>query len=160
MNQRHLELLVSEDWRMLLKDYLLPFAFGDRSHGDLGDDVLEIGPGPGLTTDLVRVHLVKLTAIELDPALASALSDRLTGTNVSVVEADATAMPFEPARRRDIRSVRVTTCWANAGMWGTFVVTCPEIDVTLAVSIDQAMPGPDFDEGKVLVRALQLVTDR
>ena len=83
---------------MLLKDYLLPFAFGDRSHGDLGDDVLEIGPGPGLTTDLVRVHLVKLTAIELDPALARALSDRLTGTNVSVVEADATAMPFEPAR--------------------------------------------------------------
>ena len=46
MNQKHLELLASDDWRMLLKDYLLPFAFGDRSHGDLGDDVLEIGPAP------------------------------------------------------------------------------------------------------------------
>ena len=79
MNQKHLELLVSDDWRILLKDYLLPFAFGDRSHGDLGDDVLEIGPGPGLTTDLLRGDLVKLTAIELDPELASALSDRLTG---------------------------------------------------------------------------------
>ena len=39
---------------MLLKEYLLPFAFGNRSYGDLGDDVLEIGPGPGLTTDLIR----------------------------------------------------------------------------------------------------------
>ncbi len=98
MNPRHLELLVSEDWRMLLKDYLLPFAFGDLSHGDLGDDVLEIGPGPGMTTDLLRGDLAKLTAIELDPELASALSDRMTGTNVDVVVGDATAMPFESAR--------------------------------------------------------------
>jgi SAM-dependent methyltransferase len=98
MNQRHLDLLVSDDWRMLLRDYLLPFAFGDRSHGDLGDDVLEIGPGPGLTTDLVRGDLVKLTAIEVDPELASALSARLRGTNVDVVEGDATAMPFDTAR--------------------------------------------------------------
>lgn len=83
---------------MLLKDYLLPFAFGDRSYADLGDDVLEVGPGPGLTTDLVRGDLVKLTAIELDPDLAGALADRLRGTNVDVVEGDATAMPFESAR--------------------------------------------------------------
>ncbi len=98
MNQTHLELLASGDWRMLLKDHLLPFAFGDRSHGDLGEDVLEIGPGPGLTTDLLRGDLAKLTAIELDPELASALSGRLKGTNVDVVEGDATAMPFESAR--------------------------------------------------------------
>ena len=43
---------------MLLKDYLLPFAFGDRSYGDLGEDVLEVGPGPGLMTDLIRGDLV------------------------------------------------------------------------------------------------------
>ena len=98
MNQSHLQLLASDDWRILLKDYLLPFAFGDRSYADLGDDVLEIGPGPGLTTDLVRGDLVKLTAIELDPELAGALSNRMRGTNVDVVEGDATAMPFESAR--------------------------------------------------------------
>ena len=89
---------MSDDWRELLKEYLLPFAFGDRSHADLGDDVLEIGPGPGLTTDLVRGHVDKLTAIELDPELAASLSNRLAGTNVDVVEADATAMPFESTR--------------------------------------------------------------
>ena len=98
MNPEHLELLVSDDWRLLLRDYLLPFAFRDLSHGDLGDDVLEIGPGPGLTTDLLRGDLVKLTAIELDPDLASALSARLGGTNVDVVEGDATGMPFDSAR--------------------------------------------------------------
>ena len=89
---------------MLLKDNLLPFAFGDRSHGDLGDDVLEIGPGPGLTTDLLRVDLVKLTAIELDPALASALSDRLTGTNGSA------------PRLVDFSSVRMSPHWKEVVM--------------------------------------------
>ena len=90
--------MASDDWRLLLKDYLLPFAFGDRRYRDLGDDVLEIGPGPGLTTDLIRGGLVNLTAIELDPDLASASSDRMRGTNVDVVEGDGTAMPFESAR--------------------------------------------------------------
>ena len=50
-------------------------------------------------------------------------------------------------------------CWGHAGMWGTFVVTCPKIDVTIAASIDQAMPGPDYDEDKVLERVLQLVVE-
>jgi SAM-dependent methyltransferase len=53
--------------------------------------VLEVGPGPGLTTDLLRHRTSKLTAVELDAELASALADRLAGTNVEVVHADATA---------------------------------------------------------------------
>lgn len=98
MNQAHMELLVSEDWRNLLSDHVLPFAFGPASPADLGSDVIEIGPGPGLTTDLLHDTFAKLTAIELDPQLAAALSVRLAGTNVEVVEADATAMPFQSAR--------------------------------------------------------------
>jgi hypothetical protein len=53
-----------------------------------------------------------------------------------------------------------TTCWGNAGMWGTFVVTCPDIDVTVAVSIDQAMPGPDYNEDDLLSQTFALVTGR
>jgi SAM-dependent methyltransferase len=56
---------------------------------DLGDDVLEVGPGPGLTTDLLRHRVAKVTAVELDDALASALADRLAGTNVEVIHGDA-----------------------------------------------------------------------
>jgi hypothetical protein len=50
------------------------------------------------------------------------------------------------------------TCWSHSGFWGTFVLTCPEIDVTIAASWNQAMPAPDFDEGEGLFkRLLELV---
>ncbi len=32
------------------------------------------------------------------------------------------------------------TCWSHSGFWGTFVLTCPQIDVTIAASWNQAMP--------------------
>ena len=61
---------------------------------DPGEDVLELGPGPGLTTDVLRERAARLTAVEIDPRLASSLQERMKNTNVEVVEADATAMPF------------------------------------------------------------------
>jgi ubiquinone/menaquinone biosynthesis C-methylase UbiE len=65
---------------------------------ELGDDVLEVGPGPGLTTDLLRTRVPRVTAIEIDPGLAEALRQRTLGQGVEVVTGDATAMPFESAR--------------------------------------------------------------
>jgi ubiquinone/menaquinone biosynthesis C-methylase UbiE len=62
---------------------------------DLGANVLEVGPGPGLTTDLLRTTVPRLTALEIDPKLAGALHSRLEGSNVRIVEGDATDMPFE-----------------------------------------------------------------
>lgn len=97
MNLDHLELLRSAGWRDLLRDFIIPFALEGIGLERLGDDVLEIGPGPGLTTDLLRQHVPRLTALELDAGLASELDDRL-GSTVDVVEGDATAMPFESAR--------------------------------------------------------------
>lgn len=64
---------------------------------NLGADVLEIGPGPGLTSDLVRARVHRLTAIEADPALAESLRLRMRDTNVAVVTGDAAAMPFPDA---------------------------------------------------------------
>jgi SAM-dependent methyltransferase len=98
MNRHHMELLVSDEWRQTLENMAFPFAFGESGPDLLGDDPLEIGPGPGLTTDLLRARLARLTSIELDPELAAALRDRLAGTNVTVVEGDATEMPFEDGR--------------------------------------------------------------
>ena len=60
----------------------------------LGDSVLELGPGPGLTTDLLRQRANSLTAIEIDPTLAESLGGRLRGSNVHIVVGDATEMPF------------------------------------------------------------------
>ena len=87
MNDAHLTFLASEDWGRWLDGELLPWLDGV---GDLGDDVLEVGPGPGLTTDRLRSRCRRLTAVELDPELAAALATRMTGTNVEVVCADAT----------------------------------------------------------------------
>lgn len=95
MNREHLELCASEGWRDALRDLIIPYALADAR---LGDDVLEVGPGPGMTTDLLRVDVAKLTAVELDASLATSLTERLRDTNVEVVNADATDMPFDTGR--------------------------------------------------------------
>ena len=73
---------------------MLPWVLGDT---DLGENVLEIGPGPGVTTDWLRERAPHLTCIEIDRALATSLKQRLEGTNVTVVEGDATKIPFPDA---------------------------------------------------------------
>jgi SAM-dependent methyltransferase len=71
------------------------------SSAQLGQNVLELGPGPGLTTDLLRLASQRITAIEVDSKLAESLRSRLRGSNVEVVTGDATAMPFPDAQFSD-----------------------------------------------------------
>ena len=90
MNWFHRHVCRSGRWRRRVKR-LLPWAL----HGvELGDDVLEIGPGPGVTTDLLRGRARRLTALEVDSAAAAALEQRLNGLGVRVVHGDGAAMPF------------------------------------------------------------------
>ena len=95
MNKRHLEVCASAEWAETVENEILPWALNGR---DLGDDVLEVGPGPGLTTDVLRKRVRQLTAVELDHALATALAARMSGNNVSVVHADGAALPFPAGR--------------------------------------------------------------
>jgi SAM-dependent methyltransferase len=88
MNQAHLDFLASPDWARILRTDLLPWI---ERVADLGDDVLEIGPGPGLTTDILRERTTAVTAVEIDDDLAAALTERLAGTNVRVLHGDATS---------------------------------------------------------------------
>lgn len=81
-------------WKRVLEQKIFPWVFADVH---FGEHLVEIGPGPGLTTDLLRQHVQQLTAVELDHVLASRLKRRLAGTNVTVVEHDATIMPFPDA---------------------------------------------------------------
>lgn len=87
MNQHHLDFLASPEWGRWLERELLPWI---DTVGDLGNDLIEVGPGPGLTTDLLRTRVGWVTAVEFDGALAAALAARLAGTNAEVVHADAT----------------------------------------------------------------------
>ncbi len=93
MNDAHLTLCASAEWAALVRDDLLPWVLGDD---DLGDDVLEIGAGPGLVTDLLVARAAAVTAVEIDAHLASALRARLP--QVDVITGDATALPLPDAR--------------------------------------------------------------
>jgi SAM-dependent methyltransferase len=88
VNKRHAELLGTAEWAAFLQDEILPAV----THGvDLGEDLLEIGPGPGAATEWLRHQVRRLVAIELDPEAAAALGERFAGTNVEAVAGDATA---------------------------------------------------------------------
>jgi SAM-dependent methyltransferase len=94
MNRLHRWYCRSDAWAARVRDELPRVLNGV----ELGDEVLEVGPGPGLTTDLLRTRVPCVTAIEIDPRLADALRQRTLGQGVEVVTGDATSMPFEATR--------------------------------------------------------------
>ena len=63
---------------------------------ELGDDVLEVGPGFGPATEVLSRRAARLTALEIDPLLAAPLRARLNG-RARIVEGDGTDMPFPDA---------------------------------------------------------------
>ena len=89
MNVIHRYYCRSGRWRTHL-DELLPWGTDGL---DLGNArVLEVGSGPGQTTDWLRTRTASLTAVEADETDAQALRGRLS--DVSVHHADGTALPF------------------------------------------------------------------
>ena len=89
MNFLHRRLCRSSRWKNRLEKDLLPWVL---ENVDLGRNALEIGPGPGLTTDVLRNRVQHLTCIEVDSAYAGALARRLSESNVTVLCEDATKM--------------------------------------------------------------------
>ena len=95
MNEAH-KACGGDEWRAVVRDHILPGAIGDV---DLGDDVLEVGPGYGATTDVLGASLPKLTAVEIDGELAAMLTDRFASMpSVEIVQGDATALDFPDGR--------------------------------------------------------------
>jgi SAM-dependent methyltransferase len=95
MNDEHLQLCSSAEWAETVRKWIIPWVLDGI---DLGSDVLEVGPGPGLTTDVLRALVPRLTAVEIHSELASSLAARLAGTNVEVMCADATNTQLAPSR--------------------------------------------------------------
>jgi SAM-dependent methyltransferase len=95
MNHAHMEFCSSPQWRAMIEEQILPPVLRDH---DLGDDVIEIGPGPGFTTDVLRRRAARVTAVEIDEVLAERLATRLADTNVEVVRADASRSGLESDR--------------------------------------------------------------
>lgn len=91
MNEEHAELCSSPEWGTYLATGLIPPVLEGV---DLRRDLLEVGPGYGLATDVLHQLVGRLIAIEIDLELSASLARRFQGTNVTIVTGDAAESPF------------------------------------------------------------------
>lgn len=90
MNWIHRRLCKSEKWASAVESSILPWALDGV---DLGDEVLEIGPGFGVTTAVLLRGPGRVTALEVDPGSVGYLRRRFGG-DVRVVHGDGALMPL------------------------------------------------------------------
>jgi SAM-dependent methyltransferase len=93
MNLIHRRICRSEKWADRMRSQVLPWACEDVR---LDGNVLEIGPGYGVTTHWLLEHGARLTAIEIDPGLATDLRSKF-GERVDIHTGDGTELPFADA---------------------------------------------------------------
>ena len=94
MNENHAKVCCSPEWAEYLQTEVLPVVTRDA---DLGESMLEIGPGPGAATDWLRHRVGKLTVVEVDEAAAALLAERYSGTNVAVVTGSGAELGYPDA---------------------------------------------------------------
>lgn len=94
MNRMHAVICSSGRWQQIVEHELLPWGLRGA---ELGDEVLEIGPGFGATTRVLARRPASLTVLELDERYCERLRRELPEA-VTIVQGDATAMPFADAR--------------------------------------------------------------
>ena len=99
----------------MVRDLIIPWALGD---GELGDDVLEVGPGFGATTDVFRERVGRLTVGRDRPgARRRSARPGWPDTNVS------------GHRGRRHRRCRSTTTGSPAARASRCSTTCPAAEL-------------------------------
>jgi len=78
-------------WRLVTERKLLPWILSGYA---LGDHVLEVGAGPGATTDELLRRAGRVTSLEYDSSFVKQLAKRHRNSNVTVVRGDAASLPF------------------------------------------------------------------
>lgn len=92
MNSNHDRVCPSPEWAEYLQSEVLPQVVDGV---ELGTRMLEIGPGPGASTDWLRQRVDHLTALELEEEAAARLAERFADAgNVEVRTGDATQIPW------------------------------------------------------------------
>jgi ubiquinone/menaquinone biosynthesis C-methylase UbiE len=94
VNENHRRLCPSPEWAEFLHTQVLPWL---AERAEIGPELIEVGPGPGASTEWLRHRVRRLVAVELEPAAAGQLRTRFAATNVEVVTADGTDLPFDDA---------------------------------------------------------------
>ena len=78
-------------WRRMTQRQILPWLLNGYS---LGENVLELGAGPGATTEDLQRRCSHVTSLEYDHRFASQLGARYAKTNVCILQGDASSLPF------------------------------------------------------------------
>lgn len=90
MNLMHRRLCSSEDWAKQVREDKIPWSLDGI---ELGDNVLEIGPGFGATTRVLVTKVPRLTAVEVDEKSTEALRREFDG-KARIVHGDGSEMPL------------------------------------------------------------------
>ncbi|MEV0633758.1 class I SAM-dependent methyltransferase [Streptomyces sp. NPDC050619] len=93
MNRAHRKLCSSEKWAQTTKDHILPWAL---EHVELGEDLLEIGPGYGANLRVLVEQVPRVTAAEIDADTVRLLEGKW-GDRARVLHADGAELPFPDA---------------------------------------------------------------
>ena len=88
MNLLHSRICSSAKWAEYVRTGLFPVVLDGV---DLGPEVLELGPGLGVTTRQLASRVPRLTALEIDSRYVERLRAEL---DVEIVHGDAAKMPF------------------------------------------------------------------
>jgi ubiquinone/menaquinone biosynthesis C-methylase UbiE len=91
VNENHAELCSSPGWSAYIQGEVLPSL---TCIAPLGEEMLELGPGPGAATEWLRLRVRRLVAVESDVEAAQLLSARYADTNVEVVRGSACELDF------------------------------------------------------------------
>jgi ubiquinone/menaquinone biosynthesis C-methylase UbiE len=94
MNVAHNLICSSDRWARRVEHELVPWGLDGV---ELGDDVLEIGPGFGATTRLLAAKTPRLSVLELSGRYCERLRGAL-GNTVDITQGDATEMPYDDDR--------------------------------------------------------------
>jgi ubiquinone/menaquinone biosynthesis C-methylase UbiE len=95
VNRVHDIVCSSRWWARRAQHELVPWGIKGV---ELGDDLLEIGPGFGATTRVLARRLDRLSVVELDPEYCRRLREELGDGAVTVTQGDATALPYPDGR--------------------------------------------------------------
>lgn len=90
MNLMHRRLCRSQRWAKRVREDRIPWALDGV---ELGDNLLEIGPGFGATTRVLVTWVPALTAVEVDRKSAATLQDEFHG-KARIVHGDGSDMPL------------------------------------------------------------------
>jgi len=78
-------------WRWVTWRQVLPWVL---QGSELGEHVLELGAGPGAATEELGRLAARVTSLEYDHAFAAKLGARVNGSDATVIQGDASTLPF------------------------------------------------------------------